>query len=156
MNLETVKEKIINAKKGVFQNLKWQKELQLYKKYQNEDIKIIKISEGTIRFGIEYDNIKAVQNKRENGELPQDNQGLNGVEWILYPYILKGKNSIQLRVNTIKNCPIKSKYFMNGVEITKEQAQEYCTASNFGTHTNDLEVFNVKIDNIIELKEKTA
>ena len=148
-----LQEKILNFKKGSFQKLQWERELKLYKKYENQDIKITKFSEGVVRFGIEYDNMKAVQEKRENGELPQDNQGLNGLEWLLYPYLLKNIKSgkVYVRVNTTGN-KIKTRYFMNGEEITKEVAEEYCTASNF-SKGQAVEVFNVGIENIVAVGE---
>ena len=152
MTAKDLQEMILKLPKGSFQKMIWSRELKLYKKFENQNIKITKVSEGTVRFGVEYDNMKAVQEKRENGELPQDNQGLNGMEWIFYPYLLKGKNGKEyLRVNTIKGNPIKTKYFMNGEEITKEQAEEYCTANNFSKGGNPLEVFNVGIENIIQV-----
>ena len=92
MTAKDLQEMILKLPKGSFQKMIWSRELKLYKKFENQDIKITKVSEGTVRFGVEYDNMKAVQEKRENGELPQDNQGLNGMEWIFYPYLLKGKN----------------------------------------------------------------
>ena len=148
-----LQEKILNLKKGSFQKLQWSKELKLYKKYENEDIKITKLSEGVVRFGIEYDNMKAIQEKRENGELPQDNQGLNGLEWTLYPYLLKNPktNKEYIRVNTTGN-KIKTRYFLNGEEITKEVAEQYCTANNF-SKGNPVEVFNIGVENIIAVGE---
>ena len=152
MNAKELQELILKLPKGSFQKMKWGRELKLYKKYEGQDIKITKVSEGNIRFGINYDNIKAVKEKRENGELPQENQGLNGLEWVYAPYILRNpKNGREyIRVSTIKDNPIKTRYFLNGEEITKEQAKEYCTASNFGSG-NPLEVFNVGIENIIQV-----
>lgn len=157
MNIENIKNNIQNnIRKGSFVKLKWQKVLTNYKTTP-ADIQVIKISQAVVRFGVQYDNLSKVQEKRENGTLPQENQGLNGMEWILYPYILKNKNNNEfLRVYTVPNCKIESKYYLNGNEITKEEAQEYCTKANFSSNNTPLDCFNVKIENILELSEKTA
>lgn len=153
MTAKELQEKILKLRKGSFQKLSWGRELKLYKKYENEGIKITKISEGIVRFGVEYDNMKSVQQKRESGELPQDNQGLNGLEWILYPYLLKNPKTKKeyIRVNTTGNR-IRTRYFLNGKEISREVAEQYCTASNF-SNGNPIEVFNVGIENIIAVGE---
>lgn len=153
MTAKELQEVILNLKKGSFQKLSWSRELKLYKKYEGQNIKITKVSEGVVRFGVEYDNMKSVQQKRENGELPQDNQGLNGLEWVLYPYLLKNPktNKEYIRVNTTGN-KIKTRYFLNGEEISREVAEEYCTASNF-SKGQAVEVFNIGIENITAVGE---
>ena len=37
------------------------------------------------RIGIEYDNVKTVQDKRESGKLPTENAGLPWGRWECYP-----------------------------------------------------------------------
>ena len=130
----------------------WNKELKLLKKYEGENIKITKISKAIVRFGCQYDNLKNVINKRENGELPQDNQGLNGLEWLEYPIFLRGikNNNTYLRVNLIPDTIIETKYYLNGNEVTKDEILQYCLASNF-SNNKQIDVFNVNIENIQEI-----
>ena len=126
----------------------WNKELKLLKKFEGQ-MKITKISKAIVRFGCEYDNLKNVINKRDNGELPEINQGLNGMEWIEYPLFLKGiKNgNTYLRVNLIPDTQIETHYYLNGNEVTKEEILQYCLASNF-SNGQQIDVFNVNIENI--------
>ena len=151
MNKEELKQLILKSNKGTFHTMIWNKELKLLKKFEGQ-MKITKISKAIVRFGCQYDNLKAVQDKRENGELPEINQGLNGLEWLEYPIFLRGlkNNNVYLRVNLIPDTIIETKYYLNGNEVTKDEILKYCLASNF-SNGKPLDVFNVNIDNIQEI-----
>lgn len=151
MEVTTLESAIKSIKKGSFVDLTWTKQL---KSRKENPINVYKVSNGVVRLGIAYDNSKAVKEKREKGEIPKENQGLNGCEWLMYPYILKGKTSNQLRVYTIPNSAISAKYYAEGKEITKEDAEKLCLKSEFSSRTGDLECFNVKVDNIQKIQGK--
>ena len=52
-----------------------------------------KVSTFQCRMGVNYDNLKVVQEKREDGSLPAENAGLNGMEWVQFPHLLRGIKS---------------------------------------------------------------
>lgn len=152
MDLTNIQNELSKIKKGTFVDMSWGKTLKTRKGIP--DI-ITKESMGNVRLGINYDNKKSVKTKRTTGEYPIENQGLKGTEWIHFPYLLQGKNSIQLRVYPTPNNPITAKYYKNGVEITKEEAKEYCLKSEIPESKGELpECLNIKIENIKTLKGK--
>lgn len=112
----------------------------------------IKESRFAVRIGVNYDNQKAVVEKRESGELPAENAGLIGREWIVFPYILRSLKSgkFQVRCTPIHNNPMavrEVRYFRNGQEITKAQAEEGAYASEFAER-EPTDAFDITVDNI--------
>lgn len=107
------------------------------------------------RIGVTYDNIKAVQEKRESGELPEENQGLNGFVWEGDSnVILKSIKSEELyvRCTKMKSNVAKTKYLMNGKEVDKDLIKPMCLAAEFPKTERDNDVFNIKLESILELK----
>lgn len=146
MELTNIQNELNKIKKGTFVNMSWGKQLKTKKGIVDV---ITKESNGNVRLGIDYDNKKDVINMRKTGELPSENQGLKGMEWLQFPYLLQGKNSIHLRVYPTTNNPIHAKYFKNGQEITRDEAKEYCLKSEIPESKGELpECLNIKIENI--------
>ena len=109
---------------------------------------ITKRSEFQCRVGVNYDNIKAVQEKRESGELPRENAGLPWGEWALFPYVITHKGEYYVRCTVIRNGFRKAAEYRRGDQlITKEEAQIACLASEFKLG-DDNEVFNIKVSSI--------
>lgn len=136
-------------KKGQFVSFKTERNLKV-KKNQTP---IVKVSEFIARIGVDYDNMQSVKTKRENGELPEENQGLAWGEWVKFPYLIAHKDQFYLRCSTTKNSHQKGKvkYYRNGVEISKEEAKAASLASEF-YDKEDQDVFNIKVSSIIEAK----
>lgn len=113
---------------------------------------IKKTSTFQARVGVNYDNIAAVQEKRTNGELPAENQGLPWGEWVVFPYIIAHKGEHYFRCTSIRNNFIpKTEYIRDGVIISKEEAQVAALASEF-RESEPSEVFNIKLSSIVEVK----
>lgn len=109
---------------------------------------ITKRSEFQCRVGVNYDNIKAVQAKRESGELPAENQGLPWGEWALFPYVITHKGEYYVRCTMLRNGFRKAAEFIRNEQlISKEEAQIACLASEF-REGDDNEVFNIKVSSI--------
>lgn len=111
---------------------------------------ILKQSTFQCRLGVNYDNIAAVQEKRENGTLPAENAGLPWGEWIQFPHLIGHKGNHYMRCTTVNSGFVpKVCFYQNGKEITKEQAEVDCLASEFAEKDN--EVFTIKVESIIEV-----
>ncbi len=118
---------------------------------------VLKFSKMTLRCGIEYDNIAAVEAKRESGELPAENAGLSWGRYVpnLYPYIIEHKGSLYFRFFTVPNSAKTSPMFvLNGKEITKEEAERMCLASEFQERETTLETMTLKVEGILEINGK--
>lgn len=111
-----------------------------------------KHSEFQCRVGVNYDNIQAVKDKRADGTLPAENAGLPWGQWVEFPYVIEHKGEYYVRCTVLRNNFRKAPtYSVHGNEITKEQAQIMCLASEF-REGDDNDVFNVKVSSILEVK----
>ena len=137
-------------KKGQFVSFITEKQMKV-KKGQEP---IIKHSEFVGRIGVEYDNMNSVKEKRDSGELPEENQGLPWGKWVNYPYTIEHNGNLYIRVSTTKNKSQKGKikFYRNGIEISVEEAKQACLASEFPKNKSDLDIFNLNVDNIIKIK----
>lgn len=142
---KVVKEK----KKGQFANLTWNKQL---KTRAGVDVRVEKVSSAVVRFGVEYEKIKAVQEKKENGEIPKETQPLKWGQWSDFPYFISHKDNMYLRCSTVKNSKVKTEYFADGQPITREEAEVLCLKSEFGKSGAEMDVFTVNTENILSIK----
>jgi hypothetical protein len=134
--------------KGQICTFKTRKEVKVKKNCPT----FFKVSQFQGRIGIQYDNMATVKEKREDGRLPSENQGLTWGEWENYPYTIQHKGRRYLRVskaNTSNRWPSKF-YDANGNEVPKEVVQQVALASEFA-EKGDIEVLAIPMDNIVEV-----
>lgn len=119
-------------------------------------VQVYKSSKMTLRCGIEYDNIAAVEAKRESGELPKENAGLAWGAYVpnLYPYIIEHKGSLYFRFFTVPNTKAESVFMVDGKEISREEAQTLCLASEFQERETTLETVTLKVEGILDINGK--
>ncbi len=112
----------------------------------------VKISTVQVRVGINYDNLSAVKAKRESGELPEENQGIPGYEWVQFPHLLRAVKSgkFQMRCNTFNGNPSKVVFMRDGAEITRDEALVGALSSELPKDTPS-DVFNVVVDNLTHI-----
>lgn len=140
--------KLLMSRKGQIVTLVTERNMKVRKNQQP----IRKLSEFQCRVGVNYDNIKAVKEKRETGELPEKNAGLPWGEWVEFPYVISHKGELYIRCTAIKNDFVREPvYTQNGDTITKLQAQAQCLASEF-SERSDNEVFNIKLSSLLSVK----
>lgn len=148
MKLEKIMARIKKGQNGSFRSMVMERPLKTKKAYADEVL--TKRTETVVRLGVDYDNIKNVKMKRENGELPEKNAGLQWGEWESFPYIVKHKDKKYLRCATSKgNTPITT-YYRNGKKVSFEEIENMLLASEKTSKEKD--VFSVDIENIIALQ----
>lgn len=104
----------------------------------------------TVRAGINYDNLDAVKEKRENGELPAKNAGLSWGEWLIYPYVISHKGNNYFRFYPFNGGKVVTQFFRDGERVTFEQVESYLLASEKSEKTGDC--FVVNESSILNLK----
>jgi len=128
-NLSAVWNKTLKTRKGVFSV-------------------ITKNTSLVIRGGIDYDNMRATREGREDGTLPQENAGLPWGEWAIFPFVITHKGNEYIRLYPASmDLPIKTQYFIDGKAADKEACQTLCLASEFSKGEKPL-CFTVKLENI--------
>ena len=142
--------KLLN-KKGKMSSLTWRKSCKTYKGV--EDIIEKETKASSVQIGAGYDNCKRVIEGRADGTLPEQNVGLNGLEWVNYPYILKNPKTEKeyVRITLTANSNFKSKFFENGQEVEKSSILDKLTAAEKNRNGDMPLVMNIPLENIIEL-----
>jgi hypothetical protein len=143
------------ALKGQFVRLAWTRPVA-YKK--GLDKGIVKETVATVRIGVQYDNIAAVQEQRADGTIPSENQGLRGRHWVIENCLLKSEKdgSYLLRCAMVKNndgCKPTVRYLKDGVEVAREVALEGTLASENKTseQTDQQVIFDLKVQNLMSV-----
>lgn len=108
-----------------------------------------------VRIGAEYDSLKTtlenkgVDNKEQAHAL---NQGLNGMEYEIYPVLLKGRNDRQyIRIETAKNTRFETEYYMGGEKVNKADIEQYLQSSEKKSSGDLPTVMNIGVDSITEI-----
>jgi hypothetical protein len=113
---------------------------------------VAKQSKFQCRVGVDYNNIANVQAKREMGLAPATPQPLPWGKWVLFPYVIEHKGNFYFRCTTMHNANSvhEVNYFQNGKEISREKAQQECTAAEFREGSGE-DVFVVKVESIVAI-----
>lgn len=133
-----------SIKKGTFVRMVWQSKPTILKaKTIHKGIEVRKETIGVVRFGIEYSNMQANQNKVVGamtwGSWEDGNEN----------YIIthtNGKKYLRVYTTTIK--PIV-KYFLNGVETTKQFLIDNGIISS--SDSNHTECFSIALENVLSI-----
>lgn len=142
---------IIENKKGKFASVTWTKTCDTLKTCPYTITKVTTAK--NIRIGAQYNNLKQVKDNREDGTLPQENQGLKGMEWTKYPVFLKGIKSGKefLRIETAKNSQFNTQYYINGKQTDKSSILQYLKASE--KKTGDMPpIINIGVNGLLRVQ----
>ena len=158
MNYLELKQELEKRKKGTIISLTYKTEPTLNAVAKKLGIKLEKITTTTARFGVNYNNIKAVKEQREQDRI-------NGIErqqkasW----WTWKDKNLIKQNINngneyltltTSKKTKPKVKYLLNGQEISKKDLQDKNLVVNSYWNKTEIQQYDININNIISIKAK--
>ena len=171
--LETVKTICNATPKGANIIVAWDRPCKTRKNCENEIRKTVRM---VGRIGIDYDKLKAVQEKRENNELPAENQGLTwgffvdkdsepwhiahnkGLKKILadgtpnpeYNKVMPTTTHyLRLYKGTSKFAHPTTQFFCNGIETPLEAIEGDLLASEKKSDHGDC--FNCKIENMTHI-----
>lgn len=136
MTNQQILESLATIKKGRFISLKKKKDL-------GEGIE--KVSDLVIRLGVNYANMKI----NENRETPI--QPLKWGHWVegYEGLVIEHKGNYYLRVASSYSDTSRSAYYLNGVEISKEEVISLIGEKKLASSNPD--VYNVKFENILAL-----
>lgn len=145
MDTNIILNQLANIKKGSYLKLK------KVKHYKNG---VDKVSDLVIRLGINYGNIKAVQEKlngREVGSLPWGHY-LKGYEGLVIEHTnKKGETKYYLRVANDYLDRNKSYYYLNGNEISREEAIAIEGEKQIKGSGESPDVYNIEFSNLLSL-----
>lgn len=156
MELAQVQKIVETAPKGANIVLEWTRDAKVRKGAP----KVRKMVRMVGRVGLTYDNLGAVQEKRSNGELPSENQGLaEWAEWVQFPFLIRNKKSGQLYLRLYKGTSDKVRprvaYILDGKAVSFEAVEAHLLASEKGSHDNT-DCFIVKIEDLTRVYSESA
>ena len=158
MNYLELKQELEKRKRGTIISLTYKTEPTLNAVAKKLGIKLEKITTTTARFGVNYNNIKAVKEQREQDRI-------NGIErqqkasW----WTWKDKNLIKQNINNgneyltltrSNKAKPKVKYLLNGQEISKKDLQDKNLVVNSYWNKTEIQQYDININNIISIKAK--
>ena len=95
MTEDFAKALITSVPKGANVHAQWERPMKVRAAYKG--IPLTKKTTMVVRL-VEYDSKEAVKQARMNGTLPAENAGVLGMEWVQYPYLLRGIKSGKLLI----------------------------------------------------------
>ncbi len=149
MNINEITE-IIKGHKG--QNLRavWIRPMKTRKGVLNV---VEKMTTAVIRGGVNYDNITRVIEGREDGTLPAENAGLKWGEWVEFPFHITHKGGDYVRLYPASGLDFVPTvtYFIDGVEVSKEEVEALCLASEFRKTDDKPLCFTLKAESVVSI-----
>lgn len=145
--------KELNLKRGTIHSIHWKRKLSNSEVLKDFRDRVEKETIGNFRIGIDYSNM-AINKDKITGSLPYGFFEFSNE--ILYS---PSSNTYQLRLTQTMNKSMapKSKYYLDGEEITKEKLIEMNALGSRLRNEKPFDpverpVFNIKLENIIEIK----
>jgi hypothetical protein len=155
MNIEQIKQAILNTPKGANIILEWLRPCKVKKgaTLVNKAVRMVG------RIGVDYNNIASVQEKRESGELPETPQPIwngKGV-WDIFPWLFHhadtGEFYLRLYKGTSKNVKPEVHYFKGGIEVPFEEISDMLLSSEKQEKEGD--TFCCKIENVTRIHQES-
>ena len=112
------------------------------------------------RVGIDYNKQKAVQEKRDSSELPEQAQPIwhGAGEWEIFPFLIRhvrtGQNYLRLYTSTSKTHKPSVEFFRNGIPVTMEEISGDLLASEKKSEKGDC--FCCKIEDMTTIEWEPA
>lgn len=158
MELSQARKVLQNTPKGANIIIEWERPCITFKGVSSIITKRVRMIG---RVGIEYDHQKNVIEARSNGALPVENQGLKGMEWVEYPWLVRSLKTHKLYLRLYKGTNSELhpsvKFFNDGIEVPKETIQHYLTAKeNQSTGDNPTDCFYCSVDSILSLNRENS
>lgn len=158
MNINMLISKLNKKNKGQWFKAVWVSDVPVKAAYKRKGIIVNKMSYGTVRYGINYSNMKSVIQKTVTGQIERTHElpwgkWMEGYEGILIEHTnKKGEKNIYLRVYTSPNKTLVS-YFLNGSPITKEKLKSlgYVQESVWNKNPDDVDCFTLNVTNITDI-----
>ena len=163
--VETLKSLMDNGelKKGAYTKVVYKTIKEAYTNYEKENGKTVieKVTEGVVRFGINYYSTSTYKNKiiDESNEPNRSNNAsqydslVSGYENLLIETNRNGVVSHKIKVYASKSDSLRmtSKWYLNGVEVDKSALNGIMKAESKPKDENNFITFTIKAQNLISI-----
>lgn len=145
MKYGEIRKAVKDRRNGTFMSLTYDKMLPVRAAYKDKTV--YRKTTVVVRCGVEYNNITSVIDKRKDGNLPKENEGLPWGKWKEYPYFIEHNGKTYLRCATVKGAKPNSVYYVDGVQTDKDKISSIIRKES----SNDMDIFTINIDNIVSV-----
>ncbi len=142
------------SRKGQNTKISWKSKIKPAAKFKT--VSIEKVVTAVVRSGIDFQNLSSVKSEIESGERTEVNS-LPWGKWEQFPYIIShnDKKYVRLYPASSANQIPKTRYFVDGKEVTKSKVLQYLTAGKVKelTEAREVKCFTVTEDNILSIEK---
>lgn len=107
-----------------------------------------KVTTGVFRSGVNFANLTSTKEGIANGERGEV-QPLAWGEWVQFPFVIAHKGERFLRLTTVNGAKSKSKFFVNGTEVSRDEFEQFLVPSARSDAKAATEVFNIRESNLV-------
>lgn len=114
-----------------------------------------KVTTGVFRSGVNFANLSSTQAEFASGERTEV-QPLAWGSWESFPFVITHKGERFLRLTTVNGVKSKSTFKVNGVEVSKDEFEQFLVPSARSDAKTPTEVFNIKEANLVSFNGEVA
>lgn len=120
LNREEIYEETTRVKNGRIARVTYKTELPLKAEFKKQGYKMVKVTETSARFGVNYGHIASVKERKANESNEETTQRANNYEWVVkdkIKYNSKTDKEYLVVANLNKGHNTKSKYILYGTAV---------------------------------------
>lgn len=114
-----------------------------------------KVTTGVFRSGVNFANLASTKAEFATGERTEV-QPLAWGEWVQFPFVIAHKGERFLRLTTVNGVKSKSVFKVNGVEVSRDEFEQFLVPSARSDAKAATEVFNIKESNLVSFNGEVA
>ena len=110
-----------------------------------------------VRFGVDYGHMASVKQKAAQKAALGLASSINALPWGFWKtrFLIENKGQLYVRLTCPKNNvnlkPVVLGYYVNGQEVSKEEAMAITRPSDWAQKDDDLDVYTKKIEDIVSI-----
>lgn len=155
MNEQQIDEVLKGIHCGSFTKVVYKTALHANKGHKGD--KVVKMVKAVARFGVNYANMESVKQKAAQKAALGLATPMNALLWGTWKtrFLIENKGQLYVRLTCPKNNvnlkPVVLGYYVNGQEVSKEEAMAITRPSDWTQKDDDLDVYTKKIEDIVSI-----
>lgn len=155
MNEQQINKVLKGIHCGSFTKVVYKTSLHADKDHKGTEV--TKVVKATVRFGVDYGHMESVKQKAAQKAALGLAVPTNSLRWGIWKnrFLIENKGQLYVRLTCPKNNvnlkPVVLGYYVNGQEVSKEEAMAITRPSDWTQKDDDLDVYTKKIEDIISI-----
>ena len=155
MNEQQINEILKGIHCGSFMKVVYKTSLHADKDHKGTEV--TKVVKAVVRFGVDYGHMESVKQKAAQKAALGLAVSMNSRPWGIWKnrFLIENKGQLYVRLTCPKNSvylkPVVLGYYVNGQEVSKEEAMAITRPSDWTQKDDDLDVYTKKIEDIISI-----